>query len=166
MTEVSDAVRRDIEAFIYLEARLADESRYDEWEALLGDEMHYWVPHGCADYDPAGALSYINDNRARLSTRLRQLKTGLRRAQTPPSPMRRSISNLEILEADDAAGAYTVAANVVIYEYAAQSSGALRLWPCRTTWRLGCAGGELKMCGKTVELVAGDAPQPNLTFLI
>lgn len=166
MTDLPAAARREIEAFIYLEARLADESRYDEWEALIDDEMHYWVPHGRADYDPAEALSYINDNRARLATRLRQLKTGLRRAQTPPSPMRRTIGNLEVLEADEAGGEFTVAANVVVYEYAAQSTGALRLWPSRTTWRLSRVDGALRMCAKTVELVAGEAPQPNLTFLI
>ena len=79
---VSDAMLREIAAFLYLEARLADESRYAEWEALVTDDMHYWVPKGAADYDPTARLSYINDNRARLATRIRQLQTGLRHAQT------------------------------------------------------------------------------------
>ena len=101
---VTEATRREIEAFLFLEARLADESRYAEWEALLTGDMHYWVPNGAADYDPATRLSFINDNRSRLATRIRQLQTGLRHAQTPVSPMRRLIANIEILEADEAAG--------------------------------------------------------------
>ena len=31
MATLDEPTRRDIEAFVYLEARLADESRYDEW---------------------------------------------------------------------------------------------------------------------------------------
>ena len=90
MSEIGAAERAELEAFVYREARLADESAYDEWESLLADDMHYWVPVGAADYDPSTRLSFINDNRRRLATRLRQLRSGQRHAQTPPSPMRRA----------------------------------------------------------------------------
>ena len=158
--------RREIEAFLYLEARLADESRYAEWEALVTDDMHYWVPKGAADYDPATRLSYINDNRARLATRIKQLETGLRHAQTPPSPMRRVVANIEILAADESAGTFTVGANFVLYELAAQATQKLRMWPGRTTYRLRRVGGELRMAEKIVELVTGNLPQFNMAFLL
>ena len=163
---VSDATRSAIEAFIYLEARLADESRYAEWEALVTDDMHYWVPKGAADYDPATRLSYINDNRARLGTRIRQLRTGLRHAQTPPSPMRRIISNIEVIEADEAAGTFVVASNFVLYEVAAQATSELRIWPGRVTHHLRRVEGRLRMSGKIVELVTASLPQPNMAFLL
>ena len=163
---VPEPLRREIEAFLYLEARLADESQYEEWEKLVADDMHYWVPKGPADYDPAERLSYVNDNRARLATRLRQLKTGLRHAQTPPSPMRRIISNIEVLAADDVAGTYTVASNFVLYELAVQAGTALHIWPGRVTHRLRRVGGELRMSQKIIELVTSLVPQPNMAFLI
>ncbi len=166
VADVSESLRREIEAFLYLEARLADESRYAEWEALVTDDMHYWVPKGAADYDPADRLSYINDNRARLATRIRQLATGLRHAQTPPSPMRRIVSNIEVLAVDDVAGTYTVASNVVLYELAVQSGATLRLWPGRVTHRLRRVEGTLRMSQKIVELVTASVAQPNLAFLI
>lgn len=78
MNLVNIEERFEIEAFIYREAGLANESNYDEWEALLADDMHYWVPREPADYDPGTRLGFINDNRARLATRLRQLRTELR----------------------------------------------------------------------------------------
>ena len=118
-----DALLREVESFVFREARLADESQYAEWEALLTDDMHYWVPNGRADYDPATRLSYINDNRARLATRIRQLQTGLRHAQTPVSPMRRLVSNIEVLAVDEPADEVTVGANQVVYELNAQSTG-------------------------------------------
>jgi 3-phenylpropionate/cinnamic acid dioxygenase small subunit len=164
---VAEPLRREIEAFLYLEARLADESQYGEWEKLLADEMHYWVPKGAADYDPAEQLSYINDNRARLATRLRQLRTGLRHAQTPVSPMRRIVSNIEILAVDEIAGTFTVASNFVLYELAVQSgSMPLRVWPGRITHRLRRIDGELRMTQKIVELVTASVPQSNMAFLI
>lgn len=163
---ISEAVRREIEAFLYLEAELADESRYPEWEALLTDDMHYWVPRGAANYDPADGLSYINDNRARLATRLRQLNSGLRWAQQPVSPMRRMLSNIVVREAMSDEGPFTVSANFVIYELAVQATGALQVWPGRCTYRLRREGGLLRMAGKTVELVHARLPQPNMAILL
>lgn len=163
---VSEATRRELEAFLYLEARLADESRYAEWEALVADDMHYWVPKGAADYDPATRLSYINDNRARLATRIRQLQTGLRHAQTPPSPMRRIISNIEVIAADEAAGSFVVGSNFVLYEVAAQATREVRIWPGRITHHLRRIEGRLQMSKKIVELVTGSLPQPNMAFLL
>jgi 3-phenylpropionate/cinnamic acid dioxygenase small subunit len=163
---VPDALVREIEAFLYLEARLADESRYEDWEALVTDDMHYWVPKGAADHDPGERLAYINDNRSRLATRIRQLATGKRFSQTPPSPLRRVLSNIEVLEADDAAGSYRVAANFVLYEVVAQTTGDLRIWPGRATYRLRRVGGTLRMAQKIVELVTSQLPQPNLAFIL
>lgn len=163
---VEEATRREIEAFLFHEARLADESRYEEWEALLTDDVHYWVPAAAPDYDPSSRLSYINDNRSRLATRLRQLKTGVRHAQTPPSVMRRLVSNIEVLSADDAVGAYEVGSNFVLYELAHQATGDIRVWAGRTIHRLRRIDGRLRMAAKRVELVNAAGPIPNLTFLI
>lgn len=160
-------VRREIEEFLFYEARLADESRYEEWEALVTDDVHYWVPAGDSpDYDPRARLSYVNDNRSRLATRVRQLKTGLRHAQTPPSIMRRVISNVEILAVDELCGEYEVGANFVLYELARQSTGEVRVWPGRATHRLRRVNGELRIASKRVDLVNASRPLPNLTFLI
>lgn len=163
---VPEPVRREIEAFLFLEARLADESRYEEWEALVTEDMHYWVPQGPADHDPEARLAYINDNRSRVATRVRQLCTGKRYSQTPPSPMRRVLGNIEVLAADERAGEYRVAANFVLYEVVAQTASDLRVWPGRATWRLRRVNGSLRMSQKIVELVTGRLPQPNLAFLI
>ena len=46
---------RDVEQFLYREARFADESDYDSWEALWTDDALYWVPAGNDSGDPHGA---------------------------------------------------------------------------------------------------------------
>ena len=163
---VTDAIRREIEDLLFYEARLADESRYEERETLVTDDMHYWVPAAGADYDPVSRLSYVNDNRSRLATRIRQLKTGLRHAQTPPSAMRRLVSNVEILSADDESGEYQVGSNFVLYELAHQATGDIRIWAGRTTHRLRRVEGRLRIAAKRVDLVNAGGPLPNLAFLI
>jgi benzoate/toluate 1,2-dioxygenase beta subunit len=88
---------REVEQFLYREARFADENDYDSWEALWTDDAIYWVPASDMDSDPLTCVSIIYDNRNRISTRLKQVRTGKRYAQAPPSHMRRLLSNVEIL---------------------------------------------------------------------
>src|ERR1700743_1304849 len=115
LTEAANASAGTVEAalvdFIYTEARLADESRYSEWESLWDDDALYWVPMHPED-DPEHTVSYINDNRRRLKSRVAQLNTGVRHSQTPPSAMRRVLGTLEVLSTDGDIS--TVGANFVL----------------------------------------------------
>jgi benzoate/toluate 1,2-dioxygenase beta subunit len=152
---------REIEQFLYREARYADESDYDAWEALWTDDALYWVPAGGADIDPITQVSVIYDNRNRISTRLKQLRTGKRYAQAPRSNLRRLLSNVEMLgeEGDD----LVVEANVLIFESRARGN---ELWGGRITYRLRWVEGELRMAYKKVVLVDNDKPIPTLSFLV
>lgn len=155
-------VDRSVEQFLYLEARLQDEHRYDEWEALWTDDALYWVPAGGDDIDPSRQVSYIYDNRARIASRIRQLKTGQRHAQAPVSRMRRLISNVEIAPWE-ASGILTVEANFLLVE---SRHARLVTWAGRTIYRLCELDGSFKMSSKKVLLVNNDAPIPNMAFLI
>jgi 3-phenylpropionate/cinnamic acid dioxygenase small subunit len=146
-------------AFIYREARLADEARYSEWEELWDDDAHYWVPMH-PDDDPERKVSYVNDNRRRIKSRIAQLNTGVRHSQTPPSVMRRMISNLEVIDADD--DTTTVAGNFALYEY----RYGLTTWAGRYVYRIRTSGPELRLVAKTVHLVNAGGPIPTMSFLI
>lgn len=162
--DVSEAEARVLQRFIFDEAQLADESRWDEWEALLDDDMHYWVPINEAD-DPSGLdPSIINDNRSRLATRLRQLRTGTRHSQAPKSVMRRMLSNITMERT--APDTYKVAANFVVYEYQNQSTMQLNVWPGRVEYSLRRKGSELKMFRKKVHLVHSSGSIPTMSFII
>lgn len=105
---------RTVERFLYREARLADEHRYDDWESLWTDDGLYWVPAGADDTDPMTTMSIVHDNRNRIATRIKQLKTGRRHTQIPQSRLRRVVSNIEIIATDG--GAVTAEANFVLVE--------------------------------------------------
>ena len=160
---VIDTLLRELTDFIHTEARLCDESRYAEWEALWAQDGHYWVPRA-EGLDPNKHVSHINDNRGRIHTRVQQLLTGTRHSQTPPSPMRRVISGIEVLAVDGEE--YMLGSNFILLELAVQSTHDLHIWGGRTTHRLRREDDELKMASKKVVLVNADEPIPNISFLI
>jgi 3-phenylpropionate/cinnamic acid dioxygenase small subunit len=146
-------------AFIYREARLADEARYSEWEALWDDDARYWVPMS-PDADPETQVSYINDNRGRIRSRVAQLNTGVRHSQTPPSVLRRTVSNFEVT--DTTGGVVTVASNFILAEY----RFAVTLWAGRYLHTIRQTADGLRLAGKTVHLVNAGGPIPTMAFLI
>lgn len=155
------APEADIASFLYFEARLADEARYSEWEELWDDDALYWVPMHPGD-DPKKKLSYIYDNRGRIRSRVAQLNTGNRHSQTPPSVMRRMLSNMEVLGTDEADGTVTVGSNFALFEYRYDQ----RVWAGRVIHRVRRTPGGLRLASKTVHLVGAGGPVNTLAFLI
>jgi len=157
---------REVEQFLYREARLADENDYDGWEALWTDDALFWVPAGGPDINPLDQVSIIYDNRNRISTRLKQVRTGKRYAQAPPSNLRRLISNVELLggRPNPTGGVdLEVGANFLAFESRQRGN---HLWGGRTTYRLRRVDGELRLAYKKVVLVDNDKAIPTLGFLI
>jgi 3-phenylpropionate/cinnamic acid dioxygenase small subunit len=151
--------RQRVEQFLFREARLADEHRYDEWEQLWAEEALYWVPIR-EDLDPDSHISYIYDNRARIASRIRQLKTGRRHAQAPQSQMRRIIANLEIRAVD---GGVETRSNFLLTE---ARRGELITWAGQAIHRLVEADGDFRIREKQVLLVNRGDVIRNLAFLI
>lgn len=163
---------RALTHFVLLEAQFADESRYDEWEALWSSapDATYWVPRGPHALDPDKYVSLIFDNRARLATRIRQLKTGYRFAQIPVSPMRRVVSNIVMRrsanDGAEEAEIYEVESNFILVEIAVQSTNNQNIWAGRTLHRIRRENGQLKLHSKRILLVNGDEPVASLAFLL
>jgi 3-phenylpropionate/cinnamic acid dioxygenase small subunit len=152
----------EILSFLYLEARLADEGRYSEWEALWADDddtVEYRVPMH-PDDDPRTTLAYINDNRRRIKSRVAQLNTGNRHSQTPPSVMRRVISNSEVVDAG--ADTVTVESNFSLFEYRLRQ----RFWAGRVLHTVRRSPDGLWLIRKIVHLIDAGGPIETLAFLI
>ena len=153
--------REQVERFIYDEAQLMDEHRYDEWLALWTDDALYWVPSGRDDIDPKREISLIYDDRVRLQVRIARLKSGFAHAQEPKSRMRRIVSNIVIEETEN--GEILVQSNFLLVEL---RRGKQDLFAGRTMHRLRPYDGSFKLVSKKVLLVNNDEYIDNLTFLI
>ncbi|MFM9972305.1 MAG: aromatic-ring-hydroxylating dioxygenase subunit beta [Burkholderiales bacterium] len=154
--------RQAIEAFLYREARFADENCYDEWLSLWTDDAIYWVPANGDDHDPRHHLSIIYDRRERLQDRVDRLKSGAAWAQEPPSRMRRLISNIE-MEAPNEKGDFVVRSNFVLGEI---RRGLQTAYFAAQVHHLRAVPEGLKMSYKKIMLINNNEPIHNLTFLI
>jgi 3-phenylpropionate/cinnamic acid dioxygenase small subunit len=155
------ALLDDVTQWVYREARLQDEHRYDEWEALWTDDGVYWIPSNGEGGDPEQEMSIVYDNRSRIALRIRQFHTGKRYSQTPKSRLRRVVSNIEIL-ADDGRE-LTVASNALIFESHVRGD---TLWAARNEYRLRREGDALRMAFKKVVLVNNQTALWSMAFLV
>jgi benzoate/toluate 1,2-dioxygenase beta subunit len=154
-------VLRAAEQFLYREGRLCDEHAFAEWEALWTDDGIYWVPANGDDIDPTRQVSVLFDNRARIATRIRQLESGKRHAQSPPSRLARVIGNIEV-RADDGTEVI-VASAFIIHESRIRGT---TVWAGRSEHSLRRTPDGLRLARKVVRLVDNDRPIPTLAFLI
>jgi 3-phenylpropionate/cinnamic acid dioxygenase small subunit len=159
---MSSPGKGEIEAFLYLEARLADENRYDEWTALWTQDALYWVPANTDDYDPREHISIVYDDRERLQDRVDRLKSGAAWAQEPRSRIRRVVSNIE-LEPPDAKGEISVSSNYVLGDL---RRGVQTVYFARQIHRLRRTPEGLRLAYKKVMLLNNNEPIHNLSFIV
>jgi benzoate/toluate 1,2-dioxygenase subunit beta len=162
MTPVTEEERRSVEDFLYEEARLADEHRYEEWLSLWTDDALYWVPAaGGRDTDPTRQASYIYDNRVRLQTRIGMLLSGEKFSQLPPSGLARVVSNI-VVGGKDESGDVAVTAKFVLVE----SRREMLLWGGEVFYRLRPTDGSFGLVEKKVVLVNCAAPMRKISFIL
>lgn len=164
MTSSSTPITREqAEQFLFTEARLADERRFDEWESLWTDEALYWVPAGAdSSKSPDQYISIIYDNRSRIGLRVAQLKTGKRHSQDPASSVVHLISNVEILASEKESVTRTQASFLAVES----RIRGMTTWAGTVRHELVLEAGQVRMSSKVVFLVNRDQPMPTMSFLI
>ena len=131
---------RDIEQFLYREARLLDDRRFRDWLELFTDDVRYWMAGRTNRYpknskaiailDPdryveddigrEDELAILDETKATLTGRVARLDTGMAWAEDPPSRTRHMISNIEV-EAGDAEDELRVYSNYIVYRSRAET---------------------------------------------
>ena len=163
MSGINEDVSREVEQFLYREARLLDERRFHEWLELLTDDIRYWMAARTNRYpksskaiailDPAryvendltkeDELAILDETKQTLSQRVARLDTGMAWAEDPPSRSRHLIMNIEV-EPGDTAQEVKVYSNFLVYRSRAETEqdfyvGARRdvLRRAAGAWRIG-----------------------------
>ena len=153
---------REVEQFLYREARLLDERRFHDWLQLLTDDIRYWMANRTNRYpksskaiailDPArydeddlareDELAVLDEDKSTLDARVARLDTGMAWAEDPPSRTRHLIGNIEV-ELGDTEAELKVYSNFIVYRSRAETEqdfyvGARRdvLRRVESTWKL------------------------------
>ena len=159
---VSAVLRREVEDFIFHEADLADNHRFDEWQALWTEDALYWIPANEDDVDPIKHVSILYEDFDKIETRLFRLKGRRAHAQQPRSRLARVVSNIRVVQGN-APNEYVGTANFVIGDVRLNRQ---EIWMGRFTYVLRRVDGQLKMVQKKIVLLGNDMPIGNLTFII
>lgn len=155
--------QQEIEQFLYHEAALLDNRKFDEWLALYTDDALYWVPANEYDINPMLHVSFIYDDKNRMQDRVWSVQSGVRWSQDPQSRTRHLISNVMILEENG--DELTVTSNFVMFEIRRAIYGD-RYFAGRFTHTLRKVNGAWNIAHKKIDLINNDAPIENLVMII
>jgi 3-phenylpropionate/cinnamic acid dioxygenase small subunit len=116
------ALQPQIERFLYHEARLLDSNRFHEWLDLFAEDARYLMPSleliqgqdRVFDTDDFH-FGYYDEDRDGLAFRIRQLDTGLRHSEVPPSLTERFITNV-LVEESGTADEVEVYSNFLVHQ--------------------------------------------------
>ncbi|PTQ50857.1 MAG: aromatic-ring-hydroxylating dioxygenase, beta subunit [Hydrogenibacillus schlegelii] len=114
------SLQREIEAFLYLEAELLDDQRFQEWLALLTDDVQYVMPVRITREKAQGKgiiknMSHFVETKYTLRKRIERLDSEYAWAEDPPSRTRHFVSNIRIAPDRPDAGEVSVKSNVLVY---------------------------------------------------
>jgi 3-phenylpropionate/cinnamic acid dioxygenase small subunit len=137
---MDDKLIREVEQFLYREARWLDERRFRLWLELLTEDVHYWMPIRTSRYptsskavailDPSryepeelareDELAILDETKETLTRRIARLETGMAWAEDPPSRTRHVIANIEV-EPGETASELRVYSNFIVYRNRAET---------------------------------------------
>ncbi|HEX4209389.1 MAG TPA: 3-phenylpropionate/cinnamic acid dioxygenase subunit beta [Candidatus Binataceae bacterium] len=118
----SPELHHEIAQFLYYEARLLDDRRWDDWYALLADDIHYLMPtrynrlrrEAAHEFAAPGEAYHFDETRHSLGQRIKRLKSTTAWAEDPPSRTRHFVSNV-IVRATAKSDEYEVQCYYLLY---------------------------------------------------
>ena len=149
-----------VAAFLHREARLLDERRFEEWQALFDPGGIYWVPAREGQTDPLHEVSIFYDDPVMMAARIRRLRHPRMHAEIPPSRAVRSVTNIEVLAAGPE-GLVEARSVLLMTEF---RGGAETAYHGRVAWRLApAAEGDFLIRLKRVDLVNAEGMHRGMT---
>jgi 3-phenylpropionate/cinnamic acid dioxygenase small subunit len=160
---MSACTERQLIDFVYAEARLLDEQRYDDWLALFGDDGHYWMPLTPGQQDPRLETSLLYEDKLLLRIRTERLRGRRTYSQQPPSRCHHLLQQPSVEFADDADGRYTLR---TAFHYLETRLDRQALYAGWTRHELKLLDGALRIQLKRVDLVNSDAAFGNIDLFM
>jgi len=156
MSVASDA---ELIRFVYTEARLIDEKRFDEWYELFAEGARYWIPLRRGQQSGLTENSLMFEDKLLLKLRIERLRNPHAYSQAPPSWCQ------HVLEApgiEDRGTATGVAVMRTPFLYLESRGDQAQVYAGVAWHHLKSVNQRLAITMKKVELVNCDAALPSL----
>lgn len=155
----------ELAAFVYAEARLLDEGRFEEWLALYTADAYYWMPLTPGQTDPLLHNSLMYEDTLLLRIRVERLAGQRTFSQQPRSRSHHLLQAPLVLREDPAAleGCHVVR---TAFHYVESRQDAQSFYAGWTTHHLVREGDALRIRLKRVDLLNSDAALGGLQLFI
>jgi len=150
-------------SFVYHEARLLDEKRFDEWYELLTDDVRYWMPLTRGQPEGETFTSLFSEDKLLLKVRIERLKHPNAFSQQPPSFCQHVLQAPLVEVCDSAANHYVLRTPFMYVETRLDQQLVLAGVTYHHLMRV---EGALRMRLKKIELVNCDAAFPSIQLLL
>ncbi len=150
-----------VQTFLFHEARLLDERRWDEWLALFDADAEYWVPSAWQQESPKDHVSLFYETVELLRMRMDRLERDLAPQEWPKARTNHHLTNVGV--DDDTGGEVTATAYLLFVEYRREEQ---RWFSGRATWRLRDGEEGFRIASKRVDLLNADQTRGHLRFAI
>ena len=160
----SDGVSADaLVDFVYREARLLDEKRFDEWYELFTEDARYWMPLTRGQPDGETFTSLFYEDKLLLRVRIDRMRHPNAFSQQQPSFCQHVLQAPKVETADLKANRYVVRTPFMYFETRLDQQLIL----AGVAWHhLALVEGALRMRLKKIELVNCDAAFPSIQLLL
>lgn len=154
---------RAIEQFLYLEARLLDEKRWDEWEALFVEDGEYWVPASHGQPDPVNHVSIMYEKTLLRAVRLKRYRHPNAMSLQPVPYSVHAVSNVMLDSYDEKKGVCEVNSRFVMLEH---RRGITNTYGGAYNHTLDVDGDTFRIRKKKVELINCDGVLSNIQIYL
>lgn len=153
--------------FVYAEARMLDEQRFEDWLELFTEDGHYWMPLAHDQTDPRLHTSLLYEDKLLLRVRVERLAGQRTFSQQPRSRSHHLLARPEIETSHEFHspdnGQYVVRAAFHYVESRVDQQSLFAGW---STFELVAADNGLRIKQKRVDLVNCDAALRSIQLLM
>ena|SRR5664279_2322807 len=160
----NDIGERTLIDFVVHEARLLDEKRYEEWNALFTDDAIYWVPLVPGQPEGGQHTSHLHEDKLLRELRIERLKSPRAFSQQPPTRSLHLLQTPTVEHADPGRNEYLLR---TVFHYTESQGDELNFFVGTCSHRLVVdAAGALRIRQKRVDLINSDAALPAVQLFI
>jgi len=161
---MTDVTRQDLIDFVVREARMLDDKRYDEWNALFTDDAIYWVPLVPDQDDGLDHTSHLYEDKLLRELRIERLKSPRAFSQQPPTRSLHLLQAPAVEPADPTRPDERLVRTV--FQYTESQGDELNTFVGVCWHRLVVEDGALRIRQKRVDLINSDAALPAVQLFI
>ena len=154
---------RQLIDFVYAEARMLDEQRFEDWLNLFTEDARYWMPLAPGQTDPLLHTSLLYEDKLLLRVRVERLAGARTFSQQPRSRSHHLLQQPSIERVDRDAGICTLR---TAFHYVETRLDTQTLFAGWATHDLVTEDGALRIKLKRVDLVNCDAAFGNINLFM